>query len=130
MESAVLNAQDRGVTLSVGYSETNRTALQRAIDEMQAAGGGTIFVQSGVYEFAGTISMEVSTTASAAGTLHIIGEGGPSRVRQGENNLFVVTEAHDGSAVGQAVFERLDFQGTSKRQDPEGPRGRMPGSKR
>jgi hypothetical protein len=99
MELGVLNAEDCGVTLGVGYGQTNRIALQRAVDEMQAAGGGTIFIPTGVYEFAGAINMEVSTTASA-GTVRVTGDGGPALVQRDGNNLFVVTDACDEGAVG------------------------------
>jgi hypothetical protein len=112
MESSVLNAQDCGVTPGVGYGETNRIALQRAVDEMQTAGGGTIFIPTGVYEFAGAINIEVSTAASAAGTVRITGEGGPTLLLQDENNLFVVTDACDGSDVGNVALEGLHFQGS------------------
>ena len=112
MESSILNAQDCGVTPGAGYGETNRIALQRAVDEMHAAGGGTIVIPTGVYKFAGAINIEVSTAANAAGTVRITGEGGPTLVQPDENNLFVVTDVCDGSAVGLVVLEGLHLQGT------------------
>jgi hypothetical protein len=110
MELGALNAQDRGVTPTVGYGETNAIALQRALEEMQGVEGGTIFIPTGVYELAGAINMEVSTVASAVGTVRITVEGGPTVVQRDENNLFVVTDAYDEVAVGHAVFEGLRFQ--------------------
>ena len=59
MESSVLNAQDCGVTPGAGYGETNRTALQHAVDEMQVAGGGTSLSRR-----ASTNSLEQSTSRS------------------------------------------------------------------
>jgi polygalacturonase len=50
MESDILNTRDCGVTPGVGYGETNRIALQRSVDEMRGAGGGTIYIPTGVYE--------------------------------------------------------------------------------
>lgn len=118
MEAIVLNAQDYGVTAGVGYGETNRIALQRATDELQAAGGGTIFIPAGIYEFAGTIETEVSTAASNTGTLRITGEGGPTLVQPDENNLFVVTDAGNERAPGHVVFEGLTFQGNLQPATP------------
>ncbi len=118
MESGVLNAQDCGVTPGVGYGETNRIALQRAVDEMRAAGGGTVFIPTGVYEFAGAINVEVSSTASAPGTVRIRGEGDPTLVRCEGNNLFVVTDVRDESAVGHVVFEGLHFEGSLEPATP------------
>jgi hypothetical protein len=77
MESDVLNAQDCGVTPRDDYGEIIRIALQRAVDQMQTAGGATIFIPTGAYEFAGVVNMEVRTSASAAGTIRITGEGAP-----------------------------------------------------
>jgi Pectate lyase superfamily protein len=75
MESDILNVRDCGVTPGFGYGETNRIALQRAIDEMRGAGGGTIYIPTGVYEVAGAINVEISTGASATGTVRISGDG-------------------------------------------------------
>jgi polygalacturonase len=112
MEADILNARDCGVTSAVGYAETNQIALQRAIDEMCVAGGGTILIPTGVYDFAGPIDVEVSTAPNASGTIRIAGEGYPTLVAQDENSLFVVTDAHNSGAVGHVVLEGLHFRGS------------------
>jgi len=53
MNSDILNARDCGATPGFRYDETNRVALQSALDEMRGAGGRTIYVPTGVCEFAG-----------------------------------------------------------------------------
>jgi hypothetical protein len=111
MESDILNARDRGVMPGLGHGETNRIALQRAVDEMRGAGGGTIYISTGVYEIAGAIDVELSTAASATGMVRISGEGNTTLVQSAESNLFVVTDAQDGGSVSQLLFEGLTFQG-------------------
>jgi hypothetical protein len=68
--------------------------------------------------FAGAINIEVSTAASAAGTIRSTGEGGPALVQRDENNLFVVTDTRDESAVDRAVFEGRYFQGNLEAARP------------
>lgn len=111
MESDILNAHDSGVTPGFGYGETNRIALQRAVDEMRGGGGGTIYIPTGVYEVAGGINVEISTGESATGTIRISGEGDATLVHSAGSNLFVVTDAPDNGTVGQVLFEGLTFQG-------------------
>ncbi len=116
MESDILNARDCGVTPGFGYGETNRIALQRAVDEMRGAGGGTIYISTGVYEVAGAINVEISTAASATGTVRIRGEENTTLVQPVGSDLFVVTDAQDGASVSQVQFEGLTFQGRSRRR--------------
>jgi hypothetical protein len=111
MESGFLNARDCGITPGCGYGETNRIALQRAVDEMRNTGGGTIYIPTGVYEVAGAINVEISTAASATGTVCISGEGSATLVQSVESNLFVVTDAEDDSSEGHVLFEGLTFKG-------------------
>jgi hypothetical protein len=120
MESDILNARDCGVTPGFGYGETNRIALQRAVDEMQGAGGGTVYIPTGVYEVAGAISLEISTAASATGTVRISGEGSATLVQSVGSNLFVVTDAQDKGSAGQVMFEGLAFQERSRRRRLKG----------
>jgi hypothetical protein len=110
MESDILNAWDCGVTPGFGYGETNPIALQRAVDEMRGAGGGTVYIPTGVYEVAGAINLEISTAASATGTVRISGERSVTLVQSVESNLFVGTDAQDGACVGQVLLEGLAFQ--------------------
>jgi hypothetical protein len=111
MKSETLNARDFGVTPGVGYGETNRIALQRAVDEMRGVGGGTIYISTGVYEIAGAINVEISTAASATGTVRVSGEENATLMQSVGSNLFVVTDAQDGGSVSQLLFEGLTFQG-------------------
>jgi hypothetical protein len=110
MESYVLNAEEYDPIPGAGYSETRRIALPRVVSQMQVAEGGTIFIPTGVYEFAGAINMEVSTEASAAGTIRITGKRDPTLVMQDKNKLFVVTNAPDESAAIHVIFEGLRFE--------------------
>lgn len=118
MDSSVLNAQHFGMLPGAGYGEANRIALQRASNELKAAGGGTIFIPAGIYEIAGAIEIEVSTAATADGTIRITGEDGPTLVQQDENSLFLVTEAGEESDVGHVVLEGLTFQGNHQPATP------------
>ncbi len=111
MESGILNARDCGMAPGFGYGETNRIALQRAVDEMRNAGGGTIYIPTGVYEVAGAVNVEISTAASATGTVRISGGGSATLVQSVESDLFAVTDAQDDSSVGHVLFEGLVFQG-------------------
>ena len=76
---------------------------------MQTAGRATIFIPTGAYEFAGVVNMEVRTSASAAGTIRITGEGAPTLLQRDENNLFVVTDARDENAVGHEEGFAFEF---------------------
>ncbi|HLY00961.1 MAG TPA: hypothetical protein VKR56_00540 [Candidatus Cybelea sp.] len=111
MEIGVLNARDRGVISGAGYGETNKIALERAIDEMRAAGGGTIFIPTGIYELPNPINVVVSTAPSASGTVRITGEKGATLAPQNENSMFVVTDVCDSGSAGHVAFEGLRFQG-------------------
>lgn len=48
MNSEPLNAADYGVLPGSDMGERNSTALQRALDELGAAGGGTLLISEGV----------------------------------------------------------------------------------
>lgn len=72
----------------MGYGETNRIALLRGVDEMQSAGGQTIYISAGVYEIAGAINVEISTPSSATRTVCISGEGNTTLVRLVGSDLF------------------------------------------
>lgn len=110
MISDTLNARDCGVTPGFGYGETNRVALQRAVDEMQVAGGRTIYVPTGACD-CGRAIVEISTAPSAKGTVRISGEGSATLLQLAGSNLFVMTGAQDNGSVGQVRFEGLAFQG-------------------
>jgi hypothetical protein len=110
MNSELLNAADYGVLPGSDMGERNSTALQRALDELGAAGGGTLLISEGVYEFANSISIAVNTEGNPSGTLRIAGDRMPVLVARGDNNLFVVTEAESGR-LGHVIFEGLQFQG-------------------
>ncbi len=109
MKSDILNARDCGVTPGLRLDNTNRVALQRAADEMRCAGGRTIYVTWGACGFAGTTA-EISTAASAAGTLRIHGEGSATAVQSVGSNLFVLTGAQNNSSSGEVLLEELAFQ--------------------
>ncbi len=110
MRSDTLNARDCGLMPGFGYGRTNRIALQRAVDEMRSAGGGTVYIPTGVYEVAGAVNVEISKAASATGTVRIIGERSATLVQSAGTSLFVVTDAHDSGSVGPVLFEGLAFQ--------------------
>ena len=117
MNSELLNAADYGVLPGNDMGERNSTALQRAFDELGAAGGGTLFIPEGVYEFANSMSIGVSTEASSSGTLTITGDRMPTLLQPEDGNLFVVTEAANG-CVGHVIFEGLQFQGNLEAPSP------------
>ena len=99
MKSDILNARDCGTTPGFRYDKTDRVALQRAADEMRCAGGRTIYIPTGVCEFAGA-AVEISTAASAAGTLRTHGGGSATVVQSVGSNLFVLTDALDSRFQG------------------------------
>ncbi|MBV8066768.1 MAG: hypothetical protein JO113_02240 [Candidatus Eremiobacteraeota bacterium] len=78
---------------------------------MRGVGGGTIYISMGVYEVAEAINVEISTAASATGTVRIAGDGSATFVQSVGSNLFVVTDAQDDDSVSQVLFEGLAFQG-------------------
>ncbi len=94
MKSDILNARNCSVTPGFRYDKTNQVALQRAADEMRCADGRTIYVLTGVCEFAGAAA-EISTAASAAGAVRIHGEGSVTVVQSVGGSLFVLTDALD-----------------------------------
>ncbi len=102
---------------------------------MRDAGGGTVYIPTGVYEVAGAINLEISTAARAAGTVRISGEGSATLVQSAGNSLFVVTVAQNSGCVGQILVEGLAFQERSSRRRlngrarsgaliPKGPKGK------
>jgi hypothetical protein len=115
METSLLNAVEYGVLPGEGLGEPNSAALQRAVDELGAAGGGTLFIPNGVYEFADAISIEINTDPTGSGTLHVSGDRMPVLVRTDDCNLFVVTEC-DSGPFGHVVFEGLHLQGNLEAQ--------------
>jgi hypothetical protein len=110
MDTDVLNAADYGVLPGNGLGARNSAALQRALDDLGAGGGGTLFIPAGEYEFAEPISVAVNADANCTGTLRITGGSMPALLAPDDNIVFVVTEAVNTS-VGHVVFEGLQFQG-------------------
>jgi hypothetical protein len=110
MKSDILNVRDRGVTPGFRHDKTNGVALQRATDEMRGAGGRTIYVPTGVCEFAGA-TVEISTAASAAGTVRIHGEGSATVAQSVGSNLFVLADASNNCSSGEGLREGLAFLG-------------------
>ncbi|MGC9991834.1 MAG: hypothetical protein ABSD52_05490 [Candidatus Cybelea sp.] len=110
MNTDVLNAADYGVLPGSGPGERNSAALQRALDDLGALGGGTLLIAAWEYEFAERISVAVSTEANCSGTLRITGDSMPALVAPDDNTVFVVTEAKNAQ-VGHVIFEGLQFQG-------------------
>ena len=109
MKSDILNARDCGVTPGFRHDKTNRVALQRAADEMRSAGGRTVYVPTGVCEFAGA-TVEINTAACAAGTVRIHSEGSATVVQSVGSNLFVLTDAQDSRSSGGVLLEESAFQ--------------------
>ncbi|MGA8729976.1 MAG: hypothetical protein WB608_14580 [Terracidiphilus sp.] len=110
MDARLLNAADYGALPGNGLGEHNSTALQKAIDELGTAGGGTLFIPEGVYEFTGNISIAVNTEANCSGTLRITGDRMPTLLQAEDGNIFVVMETASGR-VGRVILEGLQFQG-------------------
>jgi hypothetical protein len=110
MDTDLRNAADYGVLPGNGLGKDNAAALQRALDELGAAGGGTLFIPEGVYEFAERINIAVSTDANCSGTLRVTGDRMPTLVATDDNTVFVVTDGAN-VRVGHVVLEGLQFQG-------------------
>lgn len=110
MDIDLRNAADYGVLPGDGSGERNSAALQRAVDELEAAGGGTLIIPWGVYEFNGAVTFAVNTDVNCSGTIRVTGDRMPTLLLSADGNAFAVTEAA-GALVGRVVFEGLQFQG-------------------
>jgi hypothetical protein len=110
MKSDIRNARDCGVTPGFPHDNTKRVALQRAADEMRCAVGRTIYVPTRVSEFAEAF-VEISTAASAAGTVRIHGEGSATVAQSVGSNLFVLADASNNCSSGEGLREGLAFLG-------------------
>ncbi len=110
MHTDVLNAADYGVLPGNGLGERNSAALQRALDDLGAGGGGTLFIPAGEYEFAEPITVGVSTDANCSGTVRITGGSMPALLAPDDSTVFIITEAAN-TTVGHVVVEGLHFRG-------------------
>jgi hypothetical protein len=111
MDVDLLNAADHGALSGNGVGERNNAALQETVDKLEAAGGGTLFIPEGVYEFAGDVSIAVNTDANCSAALRITGDRMPTLLQRGDSNVFVITETASG-CVGHVLFEGLHFEGS------------------
>jgi|HubBroStandDraft_1064217.scaffolds.fasta_scaffold161671_2 hypothetical protein len=110
MKSDILNARDRAITPGFRHDETNWVPLQRAADDVRCACGKTIYVPTRVSEFAEAF-VEISTAASAAGTVRIHGEGSATVAQSVGSNLFVLADASNNCSSGEGLREGLAFLG-------------------
>jgi len=55
--------------------------------------------------------VEISTAASAAGTVRIHSKGSATVVQSVGSNLFVLTDAQDSRSSGEVLLEGLAFHG-------------------
>lgn len=117
MEVDILNARDCGLTPGFGYGEANRIAVQRTVEAMRRACGRTIYIQAAVYKASGAINVQISTAASARGTILRQNDGSPTLVQSVGNGTFVVTDAQDNGFVGHALSEGLALRGAFQASD-------------
>jgi hypothetical protein len=91
MKTGIVNALDYGMKTGAGHGELNTAALRRAVKEM-GAGGGTIFISSGVYEIAGAIRLKVSADPDCERTVRIADEDYPTLVQATRDSHFEIEE--------------------------------------
>ncbi len=113
MNTIVINACDYGLTSQPGRGDENREALQLAVNAAAEAGGATVRIERGTYEFPGApVGIEVSTGPECAeSTLTIDGGGDAKLVSPGEENVFEVTSSDEPGPIGSVTFQGLCFEG-------------------
>ncbi len=121
MNTIVINACDYGLTSQPGRGHENREALQLAVNAAAEAGGATVRIERGTYEFSGApVGIEVSAAPECADSMVMIDGGGEAKlVGPGEENVFEVTSSDEPGSIGSVVFQGLCFEGKWKAPDAD-----------
>jgi hypothetical protein len=114
MDSDIFSVAGCGIVPGSGYGEPNTIALQHAIDQAQAADGGTVYLPAGEYEFARPIHIEVNSSTSGRGSLRIRGAGEAILVQADDSNLFVITDTDGERGFRLVELDGLHFGGNPK----------------
>ncbi len=105
MTGNYFNALDAGVASENG-ANVNVAALQHLIDDVQAAGGGTIAIPPGTYAIHGTISLNPAVGSS----IEIRGLGGATLVQTAGADAPLFGVGFEDDECGYVVIADLKIQ--------------------
>ncbi len=123
MGTGTVSALDYGIQQGAGRGEYNTAAFQRAVDEIESTGGGTIFVPSGVYEITGAIRLRTNADPECSTTVRIVGEEHPTIAQTAGGAHFEIKEPTKDGGASDIVVDGLTLQGaleTPNNARPEG----------